>query len=157
MAEPDEQRAQAAEQARRTGHEGQAGQEGPGEQLAAYTAALCLLLAERDTSVTAVPGVRAAVERTRSLLAAGGDGTELLAAFRAVDEELRRAGDARGLGGRFRSAATTPPGIRRVIKVARCPGAVPCARREPAPDLRPAPRCAVNGVRMRREQLRRDA
>ncbi|WP_158827945.1 hypothetical protein [Streptomyces sp. NRRL S-118] len=174
MAEPEAQRAQAAEQARRTVQDGQAGQAGQGgqggqgsgpgagpagqgEELAAYTAALCLLLTERDGSVTAVPEVRAAVEHTRSLLTVGGGGTVLLAAFRALDEELRRAGDARGLGGRSRGAATTPPGIRRVIKVARCPGAVPCARREPAPDLRPAPRCAVNGVRMRREQLRRDA
>ncbi|MFE3116838.1 hypothetical protein [Streptomyces niveus] len=118
-------------------------------------AALCLLLDDRDALRAGDGQVAETVERARRLLAA--DDTQpaqLDAAFEAVDQALRRAGDARGLGtGRGDIAL---PGVRPVINVALCPGAVPCTRREPAKDLRPAPACAVNGVRMRKERLRRD-
>jgi hypothetical protein len=124
-------------------------------ELAEHTGALCALLNER--ALLRHPEVREAAEHVRSLLAAHPDRDQLAAAFTRLDEALRRAGDARGLRGRSRGGgATAPAGIRRVIKVARCPGAVLCTRREPAPDLRPLPRCAVNGVRMRREQLGRE-
>ncbi|MFI2286466.1 hypothetical protein [Streptomyces niveus] len=118
-------------------------------------AALCLLLNDRDGLRGGDGQVAETVERARRLLAA--DDTrpaQLDAAFEAVDQALRRAGDARGLGSRRGDIAL--PGIRPVINVALCPGAVPCTRREPAKDLRPAPACAVNGVRMRKERLRRD-
>jgi hypothetical protein len=128
-------------------------------ELAEYTAALCVLLTERDGSVAETHQVREAAARARALLAPDADREELLEAFRTLDEALRRAGDARGLRGSSRNVpapGATLPGVRRVIKVARCPGAVLCTRREPAPDLRLPPKCAVNGVRMRREQLRRE-
>ncbi|MFG2174043.1 hypothetical protein ACGFMO_22185 [Streptomyces niveus] len=122
-------------------------------------AALCLLLNDRDGLHGGDGQVAETVERARRLLAADGtDPARLDAAFEAVDQALRRAGDARGLGS-GRGDIALPgslPGIRPVINVALCPGAVPCTRREPAKDLRPAPACAVNGVRMRKERLRRD-
>ncbi|MFE4493406.1 hypothetical protein ACFRKD_13230 [Streptomyces niveus] len=118
-------------------------------------AALCLLLDDRDALSAGDGQVAETVERARRLLAA--DDTQpaqLDAAFEAVDQALRRAGNARGLGSGRGDIAL--PGVRPVINVALCPGAVPCTRREPAKDLRPAPACAVNGVRMRKERLRRD-
>ncbi|WP_267241656.1 hypothetical protein [Streptomyces sp. PR69] len=127
-------------------------------ELAEWAGALCALLGERGAG-TADQASREAAARARTLLLAGhADRAELRAAFEELDEALRRAGDARGLRGRSRSHAASPspapPGLRRVIKVARCPGALPCARREPAPDLRLPPKCAVHGVRMHRESLR---
>ncbi|MFJ6820079.1 hypothetical protein ACIQRJ_06650 [Streptomyces niveus] len=118
-------------------------------------AALCLLLDDRDALRGGDGQVAETVERAKRLLAA--DDTQpaqLDAAFEAVDQALRRAGNARGLGSGRGDIAL--PGVRPVINVALCPGTVPCTRREPAKDLRPAPACAVNGVRMRKERLRRD-
>lgn len=131
-------------------------------------AALCLLLAERDGPAHTDPDVMAAVERTRELLASASASAsapapspaQLDAALDALNEALRRAGYAAGLNGHARVGAipgrTHPdiPGVRPMIKVAVCPGEVPCTRREPAKDLWPAPPCALNGVRMRRERLR---
>lgn len=130
-------------------------------QRAASIAALCLLLGEPGGS----GGDRRVAEsaaRARALLAASGDPLRVDEALHAVDEALRGAGDARGLLGGSRGA-TEPrppgsvlPGVRPQIKVALCPGEPRCPRREPARDLWPAPMCAVAGVRMRKERLRRE-
>lgn len=121
-------------------------------------AALCLLLDDPGGLLGGDAEVTRTVERARGLLTANGAGAvdpaQLDAAFDAVDQALRRAGDARGLGSRRGDVALH--GVRPMIKVAVCPGTVPCTRREPAKDLRPAPACAVNGVRMRKERLRED-
>lgn len=121
-------------------------------------AALCLLLNDPDGLRSGDDQVAETVERARRLLTANTanavDPAQLDAAFEAVDQALRRAGDARGLGSRRGDISL--PGVRPMINVALCPGTVPCTRREPAKDLRPAPACAVNGVRMRKERLRRD-
>ena len=61
-------------------------------------------------------------------------------------------GDAGGLLGHSRGAVV--PGITAHIKVAICPGPIRCSRIERARDLRPAPDCAVNGKRMRKDGLR---
>ncbi|MET4927296.1 hypothetical protein P3L51_33895 [Streptomyces sp. PSRA5] len=123
-------------------------------------AALCLLLNAPDGLGSRDARVAEAVGRaTRLLTANAADPDELDAALDAVDEALRRAGDARGLGGRrggVPGSSAALPGVRPMIKVALCPGTVPCTRREPAKDLWPAPACAVNGVRMRKERLRED-
>ncbi|MFD3484484.1 hypothetical protein [Streptomyces sp. NPDC058665] len=131
---------------------------------ASSIAALCALLGARDGLWRTDEEVSAATERARALLAPGStaDPGQLDAAFRELDEALLRAGDARGLGGQLRVGPGRPypgptiPGIRPMIKVALCPGTVLCTRREPAKDLRPAPPCALNGTRMRKERLRRD-
>ncbi|MFD3521324.1 hypothetical protein [Streptomyces sp. NPDC058653] len=130
-------------------------------------AALCALLAQRDGLWRTDEDVAAATERARGLLAPGttADPGQLQQALRELDEALLRAGDPRGLGGALRvGAGSVPgigsrpdvPGVRPMIKVALCPGTAPCTRREPAKDLWPAPPCALNGVRMRKERLRRD-
>ncbi|MET9553576.1 hypothetical protein [Streptomyces sp. NPDC006645] len=116
-------------------------------------AALCLLLNDPAGLRSGDGQVAETVERARRLLAAGdAEPAQLDAAFEAVDQALRRAGDARGLGSRRGDIAL--PGVRPMIKVALCPGTVPCTRREPAKDWRAAPACAVNGVPMRKEPLR---
>ncbi|MFI9202231.1 hypothetical protein [Streptomyces sp. NPDC053048] len=134
-------------------------------QLAERTAALCGLLAESDGHGHGDARVREAVARAVALLRAPARSEEELAvAFRAVDDALRRAGDARGLLGRFRGAPVSRaavvapglPGLRPAIRVALCPGEVPCTRREPARDLWPAPQCPLHGARMRKERLARD-
>lgn len=120
-----------------------------------HIAALCLLLNDPDGLRSGDGQVAETVERARRLLTTDDvHPAQLDAAFEAVDQALRRAGDARGLGSRRGDISL--PGVRPVINVALCPGTVPCTRREPAKDLRPAPACAVNGVRMRKERLRRD-
>ncbi|MFI6691445.1 hypothetical protein ACIBLA_06725 [Streptomyces sp. NPDC050433] len=126
-------------------------------------AALCLLLDDPDGQLSTDGQVAEAVGRARRLLIANAAPDQLDAAFGAVDEALRRAGDARGLLGNLRGEVfgypaipATLPGVRPMIKVALCPGTVPCTRREPAKDLRRAPACAVNGVEMRKERLRGD-
>ncbi|MFC8077596.1 hypothetical protein ACFUN8_18915 [Streptomyces sp. NPDC057307] len=135
----------------------------PGERRRADSiAALCLLLNTPDGLRSSDAQVAETVERARRLLTADAvDPARLDAAFEAVDEALRRAGDSRGLGTRRGEFLGPPgaalPGVRPMIKVALCPGTVPCTRREPAKDLRPAPACAVNGVRMRKERLRGDS
>ncbi|MFJ7423094.1 hypothetical protein ACIQXD_31485 [Streptomyces uncialis] len=130
-------------------------------QRADSVAALCLLLGETGGS-GGDRRVAESAERARALLAASGDPRRVDEALHAVDEALRRAGDARGLLGGSRGA-TDPrpsgsalPGLRPQIKVALCPGEPGCPRREPARDLWPAPMCAVAGVRMRKERLRRE-
>ncbi|MFI6085120.1 hypothetical protein ACIBBB_29830 [Streptomyces sp. NPDC051217] len=127
-------------------------------------AALCALLAERNGLWRTDSDVARATERARDLLDpdSTADPDQLDAAFGELDEALLRGGDARGLGGHLRVGAGQQypgqaiPGVHPMIKVALCPGTVLCTRREPAKDLRPAPPCALNGGRMRKERLRRD-
>jgi hypothetical protein len=123
-------------------------------ELASCIQALCVLLgAERE--LRALPEVPEAAARAKALLVARADTDTLMTAFRALDDALRGAGDARGLLGRTRGhAPQQSPGVHTQIKVAVCPEPVPCARLEPVRDLWPAPLCAVGEQRMRKVRLR---
>ncbi|MEO3749923.1 hypothetical protein [Streptomyces sp. B6B3] len=123
-------------------------------QVADHTAALCALLAD-ERELRRLPEVSDAATHARSLVASRVGAEELRAAFRAVDDALRRAGEARGLLGRSRGVASgQAPGIGPQLRVAVCPAAVRCSRVERARDLLPAPPCAVSGDRMRKVRLR---
>ncbi|MGP4050671.1 hypothetical protein [Streptomyces sp. 2A115] len=125
-------------------------------ELAQYIQALCVLLgAERE--LRDLPRVPEAAARAKSLVVSEAAAEELRTAFRALDEALRGAGDARGLLGHSRGFSDPPgqrmPGVSTQIRVAVCPEPVRCARLEPVRDLWPAPGCAISGQRMRKVRL----
>ncbi|MER5633456.1 hypothetical protein CP967_03425 [Streptomyces nitrosporeus] len=113
------------------------------------TAALCSLLGSPED--LRHPGVRENAERARDLVRGGAGADELTECFGVLDHVLRQAGAAGGLLNASRGA--TARGVAAHIKVAVCPGPVPCNRLERARDLLPAPLCAVHGARMRKSRL----